>query len=106
MSAMTSKVDLIGWTDGVDVRCGRRERSGWTQDFSLSYNHFLGGWGEACSGCGFGELKSQVPVRDPMRRSSRCLGRWSQSAGDGDINLGVTCHVALKGLVKLMSPNG
>ena len=41
MSAMTLKVDPIGWTDGVDVRCGRRERSGWTQDFSLSYNRFL-----------------------------------------------------------------
>lgn len=46
-------------------------------------------WGGR-SGRGFEELKSQVPVRDPVRRSSRCLGRWSQSAGDGDINLGVS----------------
>lgn len=42
MSGMTLKVELIGWTDGVDVTSGRkREVKMDSLDFSLSYNHLL-----------------------------------------------------------------
>ena len=43
MSGMTLKVELIEWTDGVDVTCGRkREVRMDSLDISLSYNHLLG----------------------------------------------------------------
>lgn len=42
---------------------------------------------------GFGELKSEVPIRPPVRR----LAMWKQSSGHGNTNLGVAgMQVAIK----------